>query len=116
MTFGIITEESRQKAKETKQAKIAWATENLYTDFGDDEAHWRKIASDFGVRLPAWYIPGSETKHIRRVAKKLGIDIKDYLEYCGVPNLKALTRLNPKWNAVGEIGLLLEYWAEYKDK
>ena len=37
MTFGIITEEDRLKAKATKQAKIDWANENLYFDFGDDE-------------------------------------------------------------------------------
>ena len=56
MTFGIITQEDREKAKATKQAKIDWASENLFTDFGEDEKHWRELASQYGIRLPAWYI------------------------------------------------------------
>lgn len=80
MTFGVITEEDRQKAKATKLAKIEWAKENLCSDFGDDEKYWRKLASDYGVRLPAYYIPGSETKHIKRLLTKLGADVKEFLE------------------------------------
>lgn len=112
MTFGIITEESRQKAKETKQAKIAWAEENLYTDFGDDETYWRKLASDFSVRLPAWYIPGSETKHIKRLLTKLGADVKEYLEYSGYSTLKKMVAADPKWPAFAQCGLVLEWWSE----
>lgn len=104
-------EELREKSRLTKEAKKK-AGENLFQDFGDDLTHWRSLASEAGVRLPAAYLPNSEVKYIRRVANKLGIDMQEYLDACGVTNLKALARLNPSWPIVAEIGLLLEHWDE----
>lgn len=112
MTFGVITEEDRQKAKATKLAKVEWAKENLYSDFGDDERYWRELASDFGVRLPAYYIPGSETKHIKRLLTKLGADVKEFLEDQGYSTLKKMVTDDPKWPAFAQCGLVLEWWSE----
>lgn len=112
MTFGIITEEDRLKAKATKQAKIDWANENLYFDFGDDEKHWRELSKKYGVRLPAWYIPGSETKHIKRMLTKLGADIKEYVEDSGYSTLKQMVKDDPTWGAKPQCGLVLEWWDE----
>lgn len=106
-------EELREKSRLTKEAKKE-AGKDLFQDFGDDLTHWRSLASEAGIRLPASYLPNSEVKYIRRVANKLGIDMQEYLEACGVTNLKALARLNPNFPIYVEIGLLLEYWDENK--
>ena len=42
------------------------------------------------------------------------MDIKDYLEACGVSTLKQLIRLNPDYPAAAEVGLALEYVDEIK--
>lgn len=103
--------ELREKSKLTKEAKKK-AGENLYQDFGDDLTHWRSLASKAGVRLPASYIVNSEIKYVRRVAAKLDIDLKEYLEACGASNLKQLAKMNPNFPAYAEVGLLLEWWDE----
>jgi len=113
MTFGTITQEDRDKAKATKQAKIDWASENLFTDFEEDEKRWRELASQYGVRLPSWYI-ANEPKYIKRMIKALGVDQEEYLEDCGCKTIKQLVQMNPSWPAYAEVGLLLEYWEENK--
>lgn len=101
--------ELREKSRLTKEAKKK-AGENLYQDFGDDLTHWRSLASKAGVRLPASYIVNSEIKYVRRVAAKLDIDLKEYLEACGASNLKQLAKMNPSYPAYAEVGILLEWW------
>lgn len=81
----------------------------------DDLAHWRSLASKAGVRLPASYIVNSEIKYVRRVAAKLDIDLKEYLEACGASNLKQLAKMNPNFPAIAEVGLLLEWWDESEE-
>lgn len=106
-------EELRQKSRLTKEAKKE-AGKDLFQDFGDDLNHWKALASKAGVRMPASYLPNTEVKYLRRVASKLGIDMQEYVEACGVTNLKALAKLNPNWPIAAEVGLLLEYWDENK--
>ena len=107
-----LTEESKQqmriKAKETKDAKKKWGEENLIQDFEGDEAVWRALASKVGIRLPAKYIPSSDTKHIKRVLKKLNVEISDWLEIEGTKSLKDFSVMNPTWPAYSHIGLVLE--------
>ena len=88
------------------------AGESLIKDF-EDENHWRNLASRYNIRLPVSYAPNTETKYIKRVAKKLGIDYKEYLEDCGAKTLKEIAEFNPNYPAFAEIGLLLEW---YNDK
>ena len=105
-------QELREKSRISREAKKL-AGQNLKKDF-EDLNYWKSLASGAGVRMPSSHIPSSDTKYIRRVASKLGIDLKQYLEYSGVTSLKALGKLNPDWSVVGEISLLLEYWNEKK--
>lgn len=113
--IGNLTKEQREEMLE--KARIAReekrkAGEHLEQDFGTDEAVWRSLASKYGVRLPASYIPNSEVKYLKRVAKALDIDLVEYLEDCGVKTLKQLAALNSNWPAWSEVGFLLEWWDE----
>ena len=86
---------------------------HLKSDFSD-LPHWKELASKYGVRLPSYYIPSKETKYLRRLFKKVEMDIQEYLEYCGVSTLKQLVKLNPNYPAYAELGLALEYIDETK--
>ena len=105
-------QELREKSRISREAKKL-AGQNFKKDF-EDLNYWKSLASEAGVRMPSSHIPSSDTKYIRRVASKLGIDLKQYLEYSGVTSLKALGKLNPDWSVVGEVGCILEYWNEKK--
>ena len=107
--------ELREKANLAREIKKKEG-ESLFQDFGEDETHWRTLASRYNIRLPASYIPNTEIKYIKRVAKKLGIDYKEYLEDCGAKTLKELVEFNPNYPAVAEVGLLLEYYDEKEEK
>lgn len=106
-----ITEEMKQAAQQAKKDKIAYAKENLKLEWAD-EKHWKFLAQSYGVRLPAYYHPSSDTKYARRLVKKLGGDLNEYLEYSGCRTLKELASLNPTQNAVAFCGFILEWWHE----
>ena len=86
---------------------------HLKNDFSD-LTHWKELASEYGVRLPRYYICNSETKYLRRLFKKVEIDIQEYLDACGVSTVKQLVKLNPNYPAAAEIGLALEHIDEVK--
>lgn len=112
-----LTPEERSKINEKSRLKreaMREAGESLES-FPDDENHWRNLASRYNIRLPVSYIPNTETKYIKRVAKKLGIDYKEYLEDCGAKTLKELVEFNPNYPAYAEVGLLLEYYNEKEE-
>lgn len=109
-----VTPEQRLLMKEkTKQKKEAMkaAAKLLKTDY-TDMPHWEGLAREAGVRLPQHIIPSTETKYLKRMCKKLNVDIQDYLESCGVSTIKQLIALNPLWTARAECGMLLEWNAE----
>ena len=110
-----ITDEDRQKAKESRLAKKQWAEENLKLVY-EDESVWEELAKKHRVRLPQKQIPNTELKYMKRMFKHLGLDMKLYLEDSGVASLKQLVSLNPTWTARAECGMLLEYFDEYFDK
>lgn len=101
-----------EKAKAKREEKKK-AGESLRQNYAD-EAYHRSLASEYGLRMPVSYIPNTELKYLRRVAKHLNIDIKDYLEACGASTLKQLVAMNPTVTAVEEIGLFLEWVKENK--
>ena len=103
--------ELREKAKESKAAKKL-AGEALKQDWAD-EAYMRSLASEYGVRLPATFIPNTETKYLRRAASKIGLDIKVYLEDAGAKNLKELVEMNPNTPAWVEVTWML-CWYKHK--
>lgn len=93
------------------QAAIAekkQANAHLKQDFSD-LPHWKELASKYGVRLPSYYQPSTETKYLRRLFKKLNLDINEYIEACGVKGIKSLVNMNTNYPAWAEIGLALEY-------
>lgn len=95
-------------AKAKREAQIEFANKNLKLDFAD-ATHWRSLASAHGVRLPAWYIPGSELKHIRRACRRLGIGSEGMREATGFSRAEDFASANPKWPAFALVGLLLEH-------
>lgn len=86
---------------------------HLYQDFLDSPT-WKELASKYGVRLPRYYIPNTETKYLKRLFKKVEIDIQEYLEDCGVKTAKSLVNMNSNWPCYAEVGLALE-WIDERD-
>ncbi len=111
-----ITKEDRalmlEKAKVRREEKKK-AGESLRQNYEDENYH-RSLASEMGIRMPASYLHNTEVKYLKRAAKHLNVDIKDYLEACGVSRLKKLVAMNPTVTAVEELGIFLEYVKENK--
>lgn len=112
-----ITPEQRQQYLEqgriARQEKALFAQEHLDTDHGEDGKHWAYLSKKVGFRMPAWYHSNQETKYIKRLFKHVGIDIKEYLEDCGVTTLKSLNDMNPQETAYASVGFALEWIDEY---
>ena len=112
--LGNLTPEQRAEAlKKAQAARIEKqkAGEHLKQDWLD-ESHWRVLASKYGIRLPASYLPNSDTKYLKRICTKLGIDIREYVDYCGCRNLKELVKMNPSYPAWVETCFMLEWYDE----
>lgn len=107
-TFVPMTDGQRQAVKEKREAAQSWAKENLRDDFAD-EAFWRSLGSDKGIRMPQRHVPGSEIKHLKRACKKLNIEVSSFLESTGFANLKQLAAVNKTWPSWALVGLILEY-------
>lgn len=105
----------REQAKASRLAKQE-AAKSLKQDFDIVDINtWKELASKHGTRLPSYVHPNTETKYLKRLFKKVDMDIKDYLEACGVTTLKKLAALNPDYPAWAEYGLALEYIDEQKE-
>lgn len=107
--FVPMNDEQREQAKQTREAKKLLAQQTLKLEYAD-ENHWTTLASKYSVRLPVYYQPSSEIKYVRRVAKKLNIDISDFLASTGYTNVKSLAAANPTWTARAICGTLLEFY------
>jgi hypothetical protein len=103
-------EEMRLKAVQTRLNRVAYANDNLKLDY-TDMSQWEEMAREAGVRLPNTTSPNTDTKFIKRVANKIGVDMPEFLESCGVKTIKELCDLNPTWTARAMCGLVLEYSA-----
>lgn len=100
----------REKTKETLSAKIE-AAKNLQNDFMD-KPYWNMLASKYGIRLPRYYIPGSEYKYVKRTCSKIGFELSEYIETTGCRTLKELVQINPTLPSYAIIGGVLEWWDE----
>jgi len=109
--FKPMTQEQREQTKFKRLADQEYAREHLYTEY-KDEGFWRDNASKVGLRLPMWWIPGSETKYIRRACKKLNVDVNLFVGSTGFSNLNQLVKANSRWSAVGMVGLCIEFAIE----
>lgn len=107
-----LTEEQKQLAQEARREKIL-AGESLRHDWADVE-HWRTLAKSMGTRLPQSYQPATSTKYIRKIAKKVGVDIKEWIESTGCANLAEINSLNPNIPAYAMTGWMLEWIHEFK--
>lgn len=100
--------EFQEAARIKRLEQIAYAEANLRRTFAD-EGHWRDLASKHGIRLPAWYIPGTDLKHIRRACRKLGIGSQGMRDCTGFSRAEDFAAANPAWPAFALVGLLLEH-------
>ena len=80
--LGTMTAEMRAKATATRQARAA----RLRRDFAD-APEWERLASQYGVRQPAWN-EAVTTGTITRWCKRLGISLADYREWTGGSTLR----------------------------
>lgn len=97
----------REQAVAARLAKQE-AAKSLKQDW-EDIQHWKELASKHGVRLPSYVHPNTETKYLKRLFKKLNLDIQEYLDSCGVKTAKSLVNMNTNYPAYAEVGLALEW-------
>jgi hypothetical protein len=102
-----MTDEDRANAAIKRKADQQWALDNIKTEYVDKPL-WSELASSQGVKLPLWWKPASETRYVKRVAKKVGVDINLFVQATGFNTLKEFVSANPKLSAVGLVGLYLE--------
>lgn len=108
-----MTQEQREAASIARQAKKAYAEANYIQSFGD-EPYWRNLASSYDVRMPVRSAGPHETKYLRRVAKKVGVSLDEYVESTGFSTLKAFCTANSRYPAFAIVGLYLEFVDEQK--
>lgn len=107
-SFTPMTEQQREEVRLKRIADQEYAKENLILD-RLDEPYWKAEASARGIRMPQWHILGTEVKYVKRACKKLGIDVKEYVESTGFKTLREFAESNSKFNAVAQVGLVIEY-------
>lgn len=103
-----MTDEQREESKQKRLKDQQFARESYKISYADG-VFWREKASEYGLRMPSWWVGGSETKYIRRACKKLGIDVNSFVESTGFNNLSELARNNAKFTAFGLVGLVIEF-------
>lgn len=108
VNFKPMDDQQREEVRLKRIADQEYAKENLNISYADEQ-FWREKASEFSIRLPMWWKPASDTKYVRRACKKLGIDIKDFVDSTGFSNLNQLAVNNPTFTALAMVGLVLEF-------
>lgn len=102
-------EEALEKSRLAKIAKKEYAEKHLKLDW-KDEPVWRELAQNLGVRLPQRFDTGP--RGVKKIAKKLGIDINEWVECTGFTTLIALCNANKTWPSWAICGLILEWYEE----
>ena len=81
-----------------------------------DENYWRDLFSKYGLRSPPSTSQASETKYLKRAARKLNVDINVWIrDVCGCTSLREIASLNPNIGAKGMLGIFME-WADEENK
>lgn len=109
--FAPMSQEQREEVRLKRIDDQEYAKEHLNTSYADEQ-FWRDKAPTFGLRLPLWWIPSSETKYIRRACKKLNVDLNNFISSTGFSNLNQLVKANSRWTALGMVGLCIEFALE----
>ena len=110
LQFGHMTPEMQAMARAARKEKSDYfksQQHKLVSSF-KDEPHWRRLASHYGIRMPAEFLPCSELKYVRRAVRKLDLDYREIFD----EGVALFPRLNPDWPAFAHIGLVLEAAAE----
>lgn len=95
--------QAARAAKKEEQLKSAHLLKNNFMD----KPHWRRLASKFGVRMPADYVPGTEARLIRRAMKRSGVTPEMVRDAFGT-DVKGMAKDNPTWPCYALIGMILE--------
>lgn len=99
-------EELRLKSAQAREEKKL-AAENIVLSM--DDGFWRELCSKYGFRMPMSVCQSSEHKYVKRLAKKLGVDVMFWVRnIVGATTLKEVSDMNPNIGAVGMCGLLIE--------
>jgi hypothetical protein len=106
--FKPMSDEQREEVRLKRIADQEWAQANYKTEYADEQ-FWRDSASTFGLRLPHWWLPSSETKYVRRACKKLGLEVDEFVDSTGFSNLNQFVQNNPRLTALCMVGLVIEY-------
>lgn len=101
-----MTPEMRAKALATRQARAA----TLRHDFAD-APEWERLASQYGVRQPAWN-EAVTTGKITTWCRRLGVSLADYREWWGGTSLRDFQQQNPDWPLRAWFGLVVEALAD----
>lgn len=104
--MNLVPDLAKAQAAMAKKKEEAKSLKQDFLDFN----HWKELSSKYSFRLPPYYQPSSQTKYLKRLAKHLGFDIKDYLEDCGATTAKQLVSFNENFPSYAECGLMLEWW------
>lgn len=106
-------EEIRVKAQE---ARVAKKENSGNIVISSEDSYWRELASKHGVRMPQAVCQSSEHKFVKRIARKVEVDINVWIrEVVGAKSLAEISDANPNIGAVGICGLFLEYVEEVKN-
>jgi len=112
MTVINMTPEQRaenlQKAHESQARQKQHADEHYRQIPKDDLDAWKRLAEEYGVRLPN-QVQAPTPKLLRRVLRQLSLRERDFKEMTGLESLDNFIELNPTWSGLAVVGLLLEY-------
>jgi hypothetical protein len=107
----VMSQEDREAIAIARQIKKEYAEANYINSFSD-EPYWRNLASYYDVRMPVRSAGPHETKYVRRIAKKVGVDIDLFVQSTGFNTLKAFCEANNNYPAWAIVGLYLEFSKE----
>lgn len=104
------------EARQAKAARVAQQQEHarhhLQQDF-PKAALWRQLASAFGIRLPAWYVLGTDSKPVLRAMHRLRWERDTLGRLTGLSTTSELAEALPGWPAWALVGLVLELHARH---
>lgn len=103
-----ITEQQRidgQRKRRERRDQLIAESDKLKLDWYD-KPEWERLASHYGVRLPAWYEP-AHSKFARKALKKVGLKQGEYEELTG-HKIQDTIKMNPQMPGFALVGLVLE--------
>lgn len=102
--------EALQRAQEARKnnADKRKANEHLYKLTYLEENHWQSLAKDAKYKMPA-YNQHCTTLEMRKILRKLKVDVHEWLQCSALSNLQQWIDLNPSYTAYAFAGNILEW-------